>query len=257
LTRKERRKDLKLISSLAEIADKAPPCLGKHEAVRYWYSVIDPSTGNPIRNFDVCFSCVKSIETLLPALKGIFVRTDHKGPPGLPRVCHMRFDSKRFVHYFDALETAADSTEDSYPPDIIQFAALAKRYAAIPECPRDETLSIGYWHVITQLPEFSVCPECFEEVVLPELERKKAIPAMFNKSLQRLPSASCQLYSPRMRAIFEKAVSGNDYKLLATKARERRMRELESKRKIAEQKRLGKSGEKEIKRIENEWSEWE
>lgn len=249
---------MNLISSLAKIAETIPPCEGKEETARKWYSILDPETGHPIRNFDVCYHCVKSIETVLPTIRGFFVRTDLNGPPGLKRACDMRFDSKRFVHYFDALETAADSTEDSrYPADISDFALVAKRFASMPECPRDQTLSNAYWHIITQLPELTVCPECFEEVVLPHLDEGKAIPLMFNKSLQRVPSASCQLYSDRMRTVFEKAVGASDYKMLAHKARERRAKELQFKMDALEAKRLGKAGDKEIKRVEVEWAKWE
>ncbi len=257
LTRKERRRDLNLMSNLANIAATTDPCMGKYEAVRKWYSIADPHTGHPIRNFDVCLSCVKSIETLLPSLKGVFVRTDHNYPPNLPRVCDMRFDSKRFIHYFDSLETAADTASDSrYPPDTSELVSLVKRFAALPECPRDSTVSNSYWYIITQLPDFTVCPECFDEVVLPGLEKGKAIPLMFNKAMQRKEAASCQLYSERMRGIFEKAVNGSDYKLLAARARERGAKELQCKKEIAEWKGV-KGGEKEIRKIEGEWAKWE
>jgi hypothetical protein len=258
LTRKERRRDLNLMSTLANIATTVPPCTGKEEAVRKWYSIVDPDTGHLIRNFDVCYCCVKNIETLLPPLKGVFVRTDQNGPPGLPRVCDMRFDSKRFVHYFDALETAADSADGGdYDPDISDFVSLAKRFASVPECSRDQTLINSYWYIITQLPEFTVCPECFDEVVLPGLKKGKAIPMMFNKSMQRIPMASCQLFSDRMRNIFEKSVEGNDYKGLAVKARERRGKEIEFKRAAEREKGRGKVGEKEVRKIEAEWALWE
>jgi hypothetical protein len=169
----------------------------------------------------------------------------------------MRFDSKRFIHYFDALETAADNASDSrYPPDTVELAALVKRFAAVPECPRDMTLKNSYWYVITQLPEFTVCPECFDEVVHPGLEKAKAIPIMFNKATQRRETASCQLYSERMREIFEKAVNTNDYKLLASKARERRAKELQCKKDMAELKGA-KGAEKEIRKIEEEWAKWQ
>lgn len=255
LTRKERRRDLSLMSSLANIAATTPPCLGKHEALRKWYSIIDPETGHPIRNFDVCLACRESIVTLLPSLRGIFVRIDQNGPSGLLRVCDMRFDSKRFIQYFDAFEMAADSTEDSrYTPDTSDLVDLVRRYASIPECPHDQAVSDSTWYIITQLPEFTVCRECFDEVVQPYLEKGKAIPSMFN--MQRISYASCQLYSPRMRGIFREAVDDNDYKFLASKARERRLKELQFKKDMAEQKRI-KGGEKEFKRIESDWAKWE
>ncbi|KAG0648616.1 hypothetical protein D0Z07_5306 [Hyphodiscus hymeniophilus] len=262
LTLKDRRRDLKLFYGLAHIANTTPPCLGKHDAVRQWHSIIDPKTRAPIQNFDVCYSCVKSIETLLPPIRGIFVRTDGHGSQGLGRVCDLRFDSKRFIQYFDALETTADQADDDdETPDTRSLASLVRRFAMIDECQRDTELVDARWHIITQLPEFTVCEECFDEYVWPELDEGKAIPAMFNKKQQILPRASCQLYSERMRAVFSMAVDGNDYKLLASKARERKTVELAYRANLESMKRQLKSNPqvagREIERITAEWRKWE
>ncbi|KAH8821452.1 hypothetical protein F5884DRAFT_745773 [Xylogone sp. PMI_703] len=264
LTLKDHRRDLELFYRVAEIAANTQPCLGKHEAIRQWHSIIDPMTGRPIRNFDVCFSCAKTVEALLPALRGIFVRNDANVPPGSPRICDLRFDSKRFIQYFDALETTADSVDSSYSkPDTRHLASVIRRLSMIEECQKDEDLTDCYWHIITQLPEFTVCPECWDEVVRPELEKGKAIPAMFNKVQQRLPRSSCQLYSERMRNIFRRAVDTNDYMLLANKARERKAIEAKYKLDLADLRRLSNAGgpsaseaEWEMERIADEWKQW-
>lgn len=246
---------------LANIAATAQPCLGKHEAVRQWHSIIDPKTRAPIRNFDVCYSCVKSVETLLPPVRGIFVRTDFPGTLNARRICDLRFDSKRFIQYFDALETTADRADDDDVLDTRNLASLVRRLALIDECQRDTELIDHRWHVITQLPEFTVCEECFDEVVWPELEERKAIPAMFNKIQQRIPKASCQLYSAGMRALFTQAVHGNDYKLLAFKARERKTVEMAYRENLEVLKRQLKVNPQlaaaEIDRITEEWRKWE
>jgi hypothetical protein len=262
LTLKEKRRDLKLFYGLADIARNVQPCLGKHEAVRQWHSIVDPKSRAPVHGFDVCYSCVKSVETLLPALRGYFVRVDshnHSSTPS-PRVCSLRFDSKRFIQYFDALETTADRADyDDVDPDMRAIASLARRMAAMPECQHDKELLDRKWHIITQLPEFTICEECFDEVVWPELEERKAIPLMFNKTLQRIPKASCQLYSAKMRGIFRLAVDSDDYKLLAAKARERKTVELAYKANLAElrKSRGGPIIENEMMRIGEEWSKWE
>lgn len=178
---------------------------------------------------------------------------------GDPRVCDLRFDSKRFVQYFDALETTADKSEiEESAPDTRALVSLAKRMSLFPECERDNNLLDQSWNVITQLPEFTVCEECFDEVVWPELEDRKAIPMMFSKKLPTLPVASCQLYSARMRGIFRTAVDGNDYKFLAQKARERRAAEAKYKMDVEGLRRLpgkgsGQAVVAEIKRLEEEW----
>jgi hypothetical protein len=260
LTLKEKRRDLKLFYGLASIAAKIQPCLGRHEAVRQWYSIIDPKTRAPVPGFNVCYSCIKSVETLLPALRSIFVQIDsHRSAP-TPRVCSLRFDSKRFIQYFDAFETTADRADyDDLAPDMREVASLARRLASLPECQHDKELIDRKWHIITQLPEFTVCEECFDEVVVPELEERKAIPLMFKSTLQRIPKASCQLYSTKMRGIFRLAVDSDDYKLLVAKARERKTLELAYKANVAEL-RKSKGGpiiENEMRRIAEDWKKWE
>jgi hypothetical protein len=262
LTRKEHRHDLKLFYGLANIAATSPACLGKHEAVRQWHFLIDPKTRQPIHNFNVCSSCVKSIEILLPALRGVFVR-DPNRPMGPARICDFRFDSKRFIQYFDILETTADRADDEdAPPDTRALVSLAKRFSQLPECQKDKDLIDKPWNVITQLPEFTVCEECFDEVVWPELDDGKAIPKMFHEKLQRVPKASCQLYSAKMRGIFRTAVDSDDYRLLASKARERKTVEQAYKSNLEGLRRQGKTMNPnvvgmEIKRVEDEWRRWE
>lgn len=105
-----------------------------------------------------------------------------------------------------------------------------------------------------------MCAECYDEVVVPELVAGKAIPAMFNKDTKRIPKASCQLYSPRMRGIFRTAVDAGDYKLLAGKARERRTVEGAWRVNVGELRHREKAGGevgREIRRCEEEWRRWE
>lgn len=267
LTLKERRNDLGLFYGLAHVGAIEAPCLGKREAYnRSWNSIIDPKTGSPIKNFDVCHSCVKSIEILLPPIRGAFVRTietDYSST--IPRICDLRFDSKRFVQYFDALETTADDAAyHNSSPDTRTLAKLARKFSILEECQQSTDLSDRRWYIITQLPDFTVCEECFDDVVLPELEDRKAIPLMFNKTPQRIQKASCQLYSRRMRTIFQKACNSDDYMLLATKARERRNAELAWKVNVAATKRQSRESmianpliEREIQRLNDEWRKWE
>lgn len=254
---------MNIFYGLANIAATTPECTGKHEGVRQWYFLIDPKTRAPVHNFYVCSACVKSVETILPAIRGIFMR-DPARPVGPSKICDFRFDSKRFIKYFDILETTADRADEAdAPPDPRALVSLARRMAKIPECQRDKDLIDRPWNVITQLPEFTVCEECFDEIVWPELEEEKSIPMMFHKSLQRLPKASCQLYSPKMRGIFRTAVDVDDYKLLASKARERKVVETAYKTNMEGLKRqanMGKVSAKfvamESRRVEEEWTKW-
>jgi hypothetical protein len=254
---------MKLFYGIANIAVTSHPCPGNREAARQWYFLVDPKTRAPVHNFNVCASCVKSVEVILPAIRGVFLRDASRAVVGPARICDFRFDSQRFIKYFDILETTADRAEEKdAPPDPRALLHLAKRMARLPECQRDADLLNHPWNVITQLPEFTVCAECFEEIVWPELDEAKAIPLMFQKTLQRVPRASCQMYSPKMRGIFRTAVAVDDYKLLASKSRERKAVEVAYKANLEMVKRGAGQGVNpkvaamETRRIEEEWEKW-
>ena len=105
-----------------------------------------------------------------------------------------------------------------------------------------------------------MCKECFDEVVGPYLQGEyKAIPLMFKRLTERMPKASCQLYSSKMRGIFELAVNSDNYKLLASKARERKTIELAWKANLAElkERKVAPGVEEEIERIIKQWKQWE
>lgn len=261
LSLKEQRRTLDFIYGIADVNRTESPCLGKNEANQHWYSILDPKTGAPVKNFDVCSACTLMIEALLPNLKGLFIDNTNS-PAGKFRICDMRFDSKRFVHYFDALEFMSENKPHPRRGlDTSEFVSLAKLYASIGECPASTSVTGASWWVITQLPEFTVCEECFGEVVRPKLLQQKAIPAMFKWKERDSNPTSCQLYSERMRAHFGKAVEGNDYKHLAVKARDRKAKEMKWKRDVEALKKAvvaGKKGAREdLAAVENDWQRWQ
>lgn len=229
LLKKNRASDLALLHQIAHINATTPPCLGGHEAARKWHSVRDPdsSSGRLVNNFNVCHACTQVVEALLPATRGLFVPTHPEGAPAQKRTCDLRFDSPRFLHYFDALELLADRADSSgRAMDPRPFAVLAKRFVSTPPCRGDKEVFDSRWYSIAQLPELSVCAACFEDVVRPEAERRRAIAAMFALG-REVPVGSCGMHSRRMREAFKEAVRKDDYMLLARAARERREKEVQ------------------------------
>ncbi|KFY70153.1 hypothetical protein V499_09406 [Pseudogymnoascus sp. VKM F-103] len=226
LLKKNRAKDLALLHQIAHISATTPPCLGGHEATRKWHSVRDPDSGRLVHNFGVCHACSQVVEALLPATRGLFVPTHPEGAPAPKRTCDLRFDSPRFLHYFDSLELLADRAGASGRAlDSRPFVALAKRFVTTQPCRGDKEVFDSRWYSIAQLPELSVCAECFEEVVRPEAERRRAIAAMFALG-REVPVGNCGMHSRRMREVFREAVRKDDYVLLARAARERREKEV-------------------------------
>lgn len=249
------------ICSIAAIVKNEKPCMGKHHAKREWFSILDPTTAAPVRQFNMCKSCKLCIEAILPNLRGIFVDTT-KGPAGPERTCDMRFDSRRFVEFFDALEIMATSTPHPRRGlDTSEFVSLAKRYGSASECTKLLDIANGTWWTITQLPDFTVCQSCFDEVVHPALLQRRAIAALLTRKEKNSQATSCQLYSDRMRDIFDKACDENDYRYLAGKVRDRKAKEIAFKKDRELLKLAIKNGERGAKEkltaLEEGWRRWE
>ncbi|SZF04138.1 unnamed protein product [Blumeria hordei] len=249
---------LDLFHELANIAETLPECLGEHETVRQWCSIINTRTGAPIRGFKVCLTCVKNVEILLPVLHGMFVYLDsYNAESG---ICALRSNSRRFVKYFDELEKiAVEANTEGAPPDPYALERLALHFDTFEECQLDTELFDCHWHIIPQLPEFTVCRECFNSVVWPLVEEGRDIPKMFSEEIHLVPRASCQLYSPYMRDAFLLAVTHNDYWMLASITRQRKEAELAFKANNVGSRRMkhiGWEAENEAGSMEV-WKSWE
>jgi len=238
LTIKQRRKSLDLIYTLADIMEyQARPCPGDYEAGPdegvSWYGIPDQRDGIHVANFAICSSDRRMIEALLPTLRGYFTKIPRAYSHTLSRyTCSLRTSSHRFVKYMDLLvELDAEARASGRAPNINRFIELARNNAFKGECNGDKTSFRKPWHFIPSLPEFTVCEECYDEVIWPTLQSKSlpsTIPRLFNKSIQLVPGedpdvgSSCCLWSPRMRKVWETAVKYEDYTYLKEQARERK-----------------------------------
>ncbi|KAA6406734.1 MAG: hypothetical protein FRX48_09457 [Lasallia pustulata] len=262
LTLKENRRDANLLYALADVAVREPPCPGKTGAGGPWFHLADPVAGRTVSNFDICPYCVRSLETIFPMLQGVFQHTP--SATHQIRICDLRSGSKRFAIYVDLLEEIANRTVHTRKaPDTRRFVDLARTMTLIRECPRDDMIVGQRWHIMPQIPELTVCEECYDEVIWPLIEAGSPLAGRFNRTLQLVaPSnvgASCQLYSPRMREVFEEACRRDDFTGLRNAAfhRWRVEREVQARR-----ARLGQLGgreerAREAERIELEWRGWE
>jgi hypothetical protein len=247
------RNDLDLISDIVDLSRDGHlhPCRGHEETVRTWYSIEDDE-GEFIPNFYLCAIDKANIEILFPSLKGAFTRrTSHH-----PHVCSLRTGGRRFQMYVDLLDlihedavhearlAAASSAYGRRPAAepadrklLAPLKELAATLAAMPECPRDRHVPAGTpWHVLAGDPDAPVCVECYSEVVRPALARGSRVAAAFTREPAPLGPAAgatapptCQLYSDRMLAVWERAVRDDDVALLARAIRERRAREADFK----------------------------
>ncbi len=254
-TLNKKRQKPEYLHAIASIAEE--PCPGKMGAIRLWYSLPDPDTGKPISNFDVCPYCVKAIECIFPSLRGVF-RHDHKQTPMKQRACDLRCDSRRFAAYIDRLESIANKADvERRPPRMHRFAHFAREMAMTRECSKDDMVLDQAWHIMPQLPHFTVCEECYNEVVWPEIDAGSPLAAKFNRSMQimGLGGVSCQLYSPRMRHVFKDAVRSNDVAYLQQYAVKRYNIERSLQARHAQARAYGDS--EAIARVVQEWKNWE
>ncbi|KFA78492.1 hypothetical protein S40288_01473 [Stachybotrys chartarum IBT 40288] len=264
LTLRNGRTDLQLFHQVAKLmaATAKEPCPGSRKSKRVWLTVKDPYTRKSVPGFTVCYQCARMAEGLLPNLTGLFVLANAKSE-ATRSMCALHFapDRKRFVLYFDVLETASYKALDTNRPPKIEDIAKGLDLLSVGEgCQEDDPVINGYWHMMQFLPQFTVCAECFEEAVRPRLEEDNALARNFFTKAQRLPDATCQLYSSRMREIFWKACRQNDPVYLENKVKERIRKEQDIHAKLLRLDREHNDHEwtkKQVDGLIREWQRWE
>jgi hypothetical protein len=226
---KQDRKDLGVVWSIA----CGPPaetkmCAGSKSDIRRWYHLVDPRTKKPVDNFDICSACVRNIDLIFPKLKfAVFDRPQDKKE--VEKICNMNTFSRHFYPVMAELERLSDRSKETVRHrDFQDFVDYIRRISRIRQCVRDTLLATQSWHFHSELPEFTICEECYEEVVWPLRDRPiardisktlKLVPSIRKSSM--LPGTSCQLYSDRMRRTFRDAVNRNDFESLKSAAQYR------------------------------------
>lgn len=227
---KHDKRDLTLIWHMSTPPpQETRPCAGSRSDLRRWYHLTDPRTKRPVDGFNICSACVRNIDMVFPQLQShLFDRPSNK--LSQEKVCSLNTSSKHFWSLLAELERLAErrSREQLRQKDILDFVDYVRRISRHRECTKDTMLATSSWHFIPELPEFTICEECYEEVVWPIRDRPiakdvsrtlKLVPNL--RRSQHLPGISCQLYSDRMRRIFREAVSKNDFEGLKTAAKYR------------------------------------
>ena len=219
--------NIPLLQNLNRLPTDVWPCPGKNSDVRKWYHVLDRTTKMPISNFDVCTACVRSVELIFPELQQEKLLERPVDKLSQERVCNLNTNSKHFYSILNELDRLAgySKKKDLRPKDISNFADFVKKKTRYRECSKDSRLATPLWHFIPRLPEFTICEECFEEIVWPL--KDKPIAREVLKTVQKVPTyrpdhhipgISCQLYSQRMRKVFADAVARNDFETLRYEA---------------------------------------
>jgi len=149
MTMKYQFPDLRLLEGVASVDARQPPCPGAQSASRVWFSMVDPSSKRPINSFHVCPSCAGMVSSLLPNLAGVFLPLESYST--LSRsACDLHFapDRKRFLEYFDLMETAHDRAHGRKgAPDIQVLADRVRDISLMEECPRNSPMINHKWYV--------------------------------------------------------------------------------------------------------------
>jgi hypothetical protein len=281
LTVKQRRKSLDLLFAVADITDTYKPCPGDREKDTNevsWYGIVNQRDGMFVPNFAICSSDRRLAEALFSSMRGYFPRIT-VGYSNIPSkyTCSFRTSSRRHMKYLELLmELDEEAQISGRRPDIDRFVDLAREYAFKGECARDKVLVRKPWYFIPQLPEFTVCEECYDRFIWPAMLSKSlpaTIPRLFNKSIQLVPGedpdvgSSCCLWSPRMRKVWIRSVEDEDFAYLKRKAVERKKAQVTNARdKSAILRGLGNAepgdskyewAKRELEILDREWASYE
>lgn len=244
MTLNQNRPDLELLTVLAKTTAKQRPCSESKPMVRnHWYRLDDDETGKPIPDFNVCRHCVFSLESIFPVLEDVFYVPKGQHGDNKERVCSLRSEGRHFVEYINVLDQVATEARRSHKePNTTPLTRLFKRLTqeressnlrmlphiasdqSLPKCPRDERLPNQPWHIHPHIPEFTICPSCYAEVVLPAVTAGYAIARAIDQSPHKVDQgASCHLYSTPMRKVFNEACEDDDFEHLRYKAHRRHL----------------------------------
>lgn len=256
MTKNQNRPDLELLTALAKTTVKQRPCVEDKAITRlHWYR-LDDETGKHVPDFNVCRHCVYSLESIFPVLKEVFYSRAHHNE-AKERVCSLRSNGHNFVQYINTLEAvAAEARKSHKEPNTAPLARLAKRITQEPEspktrttpqysnnqvlakCPRDEMLRNLPWHIHPHIPEFTICPSCYNDVVLPAVTAGYPIACVMDHSPHKVEQgASCHLYSARMRTVFKEACEDDDFEHLRHAAHKRHLLHMDLRDVMAERER--------------------
>lgn len=216
--------DLSPVVSLCEENEDRSPCPQKVPAHRDWYYLRDPEAEANLADFRVCSHCAHSIYTLFPVLDRVFRRAEKMEDE--PLLCSIRSaDPVRFGQYVNHCEKAQQAALKAGRkyPDMSDFIWYHKKETVISECTRDQVLIGRDWHLHPQIPECTVCEECYYEVIRPEIRKGHKIAQQFSPIAKHInDGVSCTLYSPRMKEVFRIACEDDDLKYLKHNVMSRR-----------------------------------
>ncbi|KAK4118069.1 hypothetical protein N657DRAFT_584309 [Parathielavia appendiculata] len=229
-------------------------------AQRTWYTILDPQTGSqPLPGWTVCPSCVLNIQACCPAVASGFAPVHPAGPreASCALVPSDRYDDRRTAEILQQLGSCVAMAAMLRRPDLSQLVnwlranlpqprgtgTLSSAGPARPQgnglCPMNYPSTTLRCHTMPGVPEFTVCEQCYANVIRADAARGVELATRFDMSPSLTPSGvTCQLYSDRMRRVWSETVATGNLEYLRQKASrvvsERRVKERELQTKTAQ-----------------------
>ncbi|RPB05633.1 hypothetical protein L873DRAFT_1662399, partial [Choiromyces venosus 120613-1] len=183
----------------ADATIKLPPCESEVIDGAQWFKM------SGIDNFTVCPTCFYTV--IVGANFGRHFYIDQY-PPGALASCDMGPESPRHKRLLTKLKESLDLK------DFSKFKEFAYTHSLFPPCPGDTGVTGKKWY---GTDSFIVCEECYVDVVKhSSLANALTIHGSFIED-----SASCDIYSPRMKRIWAEACLMNDISHFAAAAKHR------------------------------------
>ena len=208
--------DLTPVVNLALENEDRSSCPQRSPVRRDWYYLRDPEADENLPDFQVCSHCVHSIYALFPVLDRVFQRAEV--PENEPLLCSIRSaDPIRFGQYVSHCEKAQQAALKSGKrhPDMSDFIWYHKKETVISECTGDQVLIGRDWHRHPDVPQCTICEECYYEIVRPQIRRGHPIARAITPIAKHInDGVSCSLYSPRMKEVFKIACEEEDLRYL-------------------------------------------
>jgi hypothetical protein len=225
-----------------------------------WYTIRDPNTGSmPVPNWTICSCCLVNIQTMCPATANAFAPTTQSSVNGscvlipLSRFDHARtMQVLQYVATSKVMSTMAGRADMSYlvnwlsanPPSVPTAAQASSTNVQSTSyaqgeggglCPRNVPSTTLKCYAMQDLFDFTICEKCFAEVIRPDADKGVDLARRFDRRPSVLSSGfTCQLYSDRMRRVWNEAAATSNLDHLRQKVGERRAKERELQMKRAQ-----------------------
>lgn len=249
----DRRHDVTLLAHVAGLRAQEGQCpnaqLASEQqplpvAQRMWYTIQEPQTGaQPLQGWTVCAECVLNLQACCPAVAAGFAPVHPAGPreASCAMVPSERYEDTRTMEMLQQIGGCAVTAALFRRPDLSQLVNWLRSNPPRPRgggasfstpghptsggqpqvnglCPRNYPSATLRCHTMPALFEFTVCEQCYADVVKPDVDKAAELARQFDPNPSAMPSGfTCQLYSDRMRRVWGEAVSTGNFEYLRHK----------------------------------------